>query len=107
MVLLLPINFAITMQTRKYQVYFNSIINLNLTYLKVKQMIIKDERTKMVNEVLNGIKIIKLYAWEIPMEETISKLRNRELSLIRKADLLRTFSDMLNTASPFLVTFLF
>lgn len=66
-------------------------------------MIIKDERTKMVNEVLNGIKVIKLYAWEPPMEKTISDLRDRELQLIRKADLLRTFSDMLNTASPFLV----
>lgn len=69
-------------------------------------MRVKDERTKMVNEVLNGIKVIKLYAWEPPMEQTITDLRNHELSLIRKAALLRTFSDMLNTASPFLVDFL-
>ncbi|CAD5219876.1 unnamed protein product [Bursaphelenchus okinawaensis] len=88
MFLLLPINFLITMQTRKYQ---------------VKQMHVKDERTKMVNEVLNGIKVIKLYAWEPPMESVINDLRTRELSLIRKAAFLRTFSDMLNTASPFLV----
>uniref|UniRef100_A0A915D418 Uncharacterized protein n=1 Tax=Ditylenchus dipsaci TaxID=166011 RepID=A0A915D418_9BILA len=88
MLLLLPINFAISMQTRKYQ---------------VKQMRVKDERTNMVNEVLNGIKVIKLYAWECPMEQVISQLRDKELSLIRKAAFLRTVSDMLNTASPFLV----
>ncbi|KAH7720742.1 ATP-binding cassettesub-family C (CFTR/MRP)member 1 [Aphelenchoides avenae] len=88
MLLLLPINFLITMQTRKYQ---------------VKQMRIKDERTKMVNEVLNGIKVIKLYAWEPPMEQVITKLRDKELALIRQAAFLRTVSDMLNCASPFLV----
>jgi ABC transporter transmembrane region len=67
-------------------------------------MKLKDERTKMVNEVLCGIKVIKLYAWEVPMERVITKLRDKELNLIRKAAFLRTLSDMLNCASPFLVS---
>jgi hypothetical protein len=66
-------------------------------------MKLKDERTKMVNEVLNGIKVIKLYAWEIPMEEVITRLRNKEIMFIKKAAFLRSLSDMINTASPFLV----
>jgi len=89
MLMLLPINFLITLRIRKYQ---------------VRQMKVKDERTKMVNEVLNGIKVIKLYAWELPMEGVITELRNKELALIRKAAFLRTTSDMLNVASPFLVS---
>lgn len=88
MVLLLPVNFLIAMQTRKYQLL---------------QMSIKDERIKCVNEVLSGIKVVKLYAYEKPMEKVINELRNKELSLIRQAGLLRNVSDMLNTASPFLV----
>ncbi|CAI5454874.1 unnamed protein product [Caenorhabditis angaria] len=88
MVLLFPINFIITMIIRKWQ---------------IKQMYYKDERTKMVNECLNGIKVIKLYAWEPPMERVIEDLREKELGLIRQAAFLRTFSDMLNCASPFLV----
>ncbi|KAF1761582.1 hypothetical protein GCK72_009838 [Caenorhabditis remanei] len=88
MVLLFPINFAITMVIRKWQ---------------IAQMYYKDERTKMVNEVLNGIKVIKLYAWEPPMEKVIEDLREKELGFIKKAAFLRTFSDMLNCASPFLV----
>ncbi|KAF1747020.1 hypothetical protein GCK72_023478 [Caenorhabditis remanei] len=88
MVLLFPINFVITMIIRKWQ---------------ISQMYYKDERTKMVNEVLNGIKVIKLYAWEPPMEKVIEDLREKELGLIKKAAFLRTFSDMLNCASPFLV----
>uniref|UniRef100_A0A1I7U0H1 ABC transmembrane type-1 domain-containing protein n=1 Tax=Caenorhabditis tropicalis TaxID=1561998 RepID=A0A1I7U0H1_9PELO len=88
MVLLFPINFVITMIIRKWQ---------------IEQMFYKDERTKMVNEVLNGIKVIKLYAWEPPMEQVIEELREKELGLIKRAAFLRTFSDMLNCASPFLV----
>ena len=37
------------------------------------------------------------------MEKVITDLREKELSLIKKAAFLRTFSDMLNSASPFLV----
>uniref|UniRef100_A0A914E7D4 Multidrug resistance-associated protein 1 n=1 Tax=Acrobeloides nanus TaxID=290746 RepID=A0A914E7D4_9BILA len=85
MLLLLPINFLFTMKIRKYQ------------------MGLKDERIKMVNEVLNGIKVIKLYAWEIPMEEVVTTLRDREIGYIKKGAFLRSLSDMLNSASPFLV----
>ncbi|CAD6187548.1 unnamed protein product [Caenorhabditis auriculariae] len=88
MILLFPINFVITMVIRNWQ---------------MEQMYYKDERTKMVNEVLNGIKVIKLYAWEPPMEQVINNLREKELGLIKRAACLRSFSDMLNCASPFLV----
>lgn len=66
-------------------------------------MTIKDERTSMISEILNGIKVIKLYAWEPPMEKVVTGLRDRELFCIEKGGLLRTVSDMLNSAAPFLV----
>ncbi len=66
-------------------------------------MRLKDERIKMVNEVLNGVKVIKLYAWEPSMERIISDIRDREIALIKRASLLRTIADMCNVASPFLV----
>lgn len=67
-------------------------------------MSIKDERIKCVNEVLSGMKVIKLYAYERPMEKMINDLRNKELALIKKAAFLNNISDMLNTASPFFVS---
>lgn len=68
-------------------------------------MAIKDERIKCVNEVLSGMKVIKLYAYEKPMEDMINELRSKELALIKKAAFLNNFSDMLNTSSPFFVSF--
>ncbi|VDD89289.1 unnamed protein product [Enterobius vermicularis] len=57
-------------------------------------------------QILNGMKVIKLYAWEPPMEKVIENLRKQELTLVRKAGLVRAMADAFNTASPFLVAFL-
>ena len=66
-------------------------------------MRLKDERAKMVNEVLNGIKVVKLYAWEKPMQNQIEEIRERELVLIKKGALVKNLIDAFNTSSPFLV----
>ncbi|CAJ0585805.1 unnamed protein product, partial [Mesorhabditis spiculigera] len=88
MLVFLPVNIFSSMFVRKWQ---------------VEQMRWKDERTKLVNEMLNGIKVIKLYAWEVPMEEHIDEIRQKELSLIKKAATVRNVLDSFNTASPFIV----
>ena len=36
--------------------------------LQKAQMRYKDERTRVINEILNNIKSLKLYAWEAPTE---------------------------------------
>ena len=49
--------------------------------LQKKVMKVKDERIKVENEVLGGMKIIKLYAWERPFGDKIDSVgwkRSRE-----------------------------
>ncbi|KAG1678456.1 Multidrug resistance-associated protein 1 [Nymphon striatum] len=46
---------------------------------------IKDERVKMISEVLSGMKVLKLYAWELPFEELIVKLRAKEVTTLKKS----------------------
>jgi ATP-binding cassette, subfamily C (CFTR/MRP), member 1 len=41
----------------------------------------KDARIKLVTEVLNGIKVLKLYAWEESFEKQILEIREREVCL--------------------------
>lgn len=43
-----------------------------------------DERMKLVNEMVGGIRIIKSYAWEIPFLKNLTESRNRELVFIKK-----------------------
>ncbi|XP_054155704.1 multidrug resistance-associated protein 1-like [Oppia nitens] len=44
-----------------------------------QELIYADNRLNITNEILNGIKIIKLYAWELPFMSIVSKLRDQEL----------------------------
>ena len=46
----------------------------------------KDKRIKIMNEILNGMKVLKLYAWEKPYMkkgETISILVGPKITLLR------------------------
>ncbi|KFD49571.1 LOW QUALITY PROTEIN: hypothetical protein M513_09514, partial [Trichuris suis] len=75
MVLMIPINFAIS--------------NLELK-CQVQQMALKDTRMKMMNEVLNGIKALKLHAWEPAFEKKLADIRKQELHMLRKAAIYRS-----------------
>jgi ABC-type bacteriocin/lantibiotic exporter with double-glycine peptidase domain len=63
LLLLLPYNFFVSRFMRAFN---------------VEQMRCKDERLKLTNELLMGIRVVKLYAWERPMVDKIAAIRQRE-----------------------------
>lgn len=71
---------------------------------QVEQMKYKDDRIKLMNEILNGIKVLKLYAWEVSFKEKILQIRQKELNVLRKTAYLSALSTMAWTSAPFLVT---
>ncbi|XP_055360301.1 ATP-binding cassette sub-family C member 3 isoform X4 [Betta splendens] len=88
MVMLIPFNAVIAMKTRAYQ---------------VEQMQYKDSRIKLMNEILNGIKVLKLYAWENSFKDKVLAIRQKELNVLRKTAYLGALSTMAWTSAPFLV----
>ena len=65
----------------------------------------KDERIKMITEVLNGIKVLKLYAWEESFEKQILEIREKELRQLQKAARLEAASAFNWFVSPYFVAF--
>jgi len=51
-----------------------------------------DSRVKILSEILQGIRVIKLYAWEIPMAERVQEVRIEELKCVKRALLLKSFN---------------
>jgi ABC-type multidrug transport system fused ATPase/permease subunit len=49
-----------------------------------QKMKIGDTRIKLTNEIMNGIRIIKFYAWEKPFTKKIIDYREQEISLLAK-----------------------
>jgi len=67
----------------------------------------KDDRIKLMNEILNGIKVLKLYAWEKSFKEKVLAIRQKELNVLRKTAYLGALSTMAWTSAPFLVSSVF
>jgi len=44
----------------------------------------KDKRVKLMNEILNGIKVLKLYAWENSFREQVMGYREKEVKYLNK-----------------------
>ncbi|KAI6237776.1 hypothetical protein M3Y95_00300500 [Aphelenchoides besseyi] len=69
-----------------------------------KQMGFKDERLKLVNDLLNGIRIIKLYAWEAPMQKITANIRKQEINEILKSKLIDGLLEASFNSSPMIAT---
>uniref|UniRef100_A0A914CYF4 ABC transmembrane type-1 domain-containing protein n=1 Tax=Acrobeloides nanus TaxID=290746 RepID=A0A914CYF4_9BILA len=71
--------------------------------LQTEQMKYKDERIKLMSDVLNGIKILKLYAWEASIQKQILNIRKKELKVLKKLAYLQSVMTLMWTCAPFLV----
>lgn len=82
----------------------NAYVASKFKVLQVKQMNLKDSRIKMMNEILNGIKVLKLYAWEPSFEKKVLDIRNKELNVLKKMSYLNSFTTFTWTVAPYLVS---
>ncbi|XP_019701146.1 multidrug resistance-associated protein 1 isoform X1 [Harpegnathos saltator] len=82
----------------------NALIANKVKTLQIRQMKSKDERVKLMNEVLNGIKVLKLYAWEPSFEQQILKIRAKEIQVLKEAAYLNAGTSFIWSCAPFLVS---
>ena len=45
------------------------------TYIRFKSARLTDKRVRIMNEIISGIRVIKMYAWENAFKKVISRLR--------------------------------
>eukprot|EP00042_Codosiga_hollandica_P057927 m.865823 g.865823 ORF g.865823 m.865823 type:complete len:1554 (-) comp59720_c0_seq9:185-4846(-) len=63
----------------------------------------KDVRIKLMTQILSGIRVIKLYAWEKSFMAAIQKVREAELALLSKSSFLKAQSTLFASCAPFFV----
>ncbi|XP_040212845.1 multidrug resistance-associated protein 1-like isoform X1 [Rana temporaria] len=83
---------------------FMTLFGVAIKKLQEEQMKQKDSRIKLISEVLQGIKVLKLYAWENAFIKKIESFRVLELKAVKKYALLLSGALALFVASPFWVS---
>ena len=90
MVLMIPINGVIARISKS---------------LQKKQMKNKDARTRLMTEILNNMKSIKLYAWGQAFMNKLNEIRNdRELRTLRKIGAVTAVANFTWSTTPFFVS---
>ncbi|KAF1745726.1 hypothetical protein GCK72_022173 [Caenorhabditis remanei] len=89
LILVIPVNGIIASQMRKCH---------------QEQMKYKDERIKMMSEILNGMKVLKLYSWEKSMEQMVLEIREKELKVLKKLSYLNAGIVFSWICAPFMVS---
>uniref|UniRef100_G1NNS2 ATP binding cassette subfamily C member 1 n=1 Tax=Meleagris gallopavo TaxID=9103 RepID=G1NNS2_MELGA len=82
----------------------NALIAAKVKTLQKSQMKYSDQRVKLLNEMLHGIKILKLYAWEPSYQRKVMDIREREVDVLKSSGYLKTYSMLTLTCIPFMVS---
>ncbi|KAF9191139.1 hypothetical protein BGZ51_007720 [Haplosporangium sp. Z 767] len=83
----------------------NARLSVFMKNLQQKQMKNKDTRIKLMNEILNGIRVIKLYAWEGTFLQKVLTVRNdHELATMKSIGYLSAVQSFTYACTPFMVS---
>ncbi|CAG88326.2 DEHA2E17622p [Debaryomyces hansenii CBS767] len=83
----------------------NGVIAKYQKKLQKRQMKNKDERSRLISEILNNIKSLKLYGWEHPYLGKLSHVRNeKELRNLKTMGVFGAVSVFTWNLAPFLVS---
>ncbi|KAG2416141.1 hypothetical protein HFD88_007333 [Aspergillus terreus] len=83
----------------------NGMIARMMKRLQLVQMKNKDSRSRLMTEILNNMKSIKLYAWNTAFMNKLSHIRNDlELNTLRKIGATQSIANFTWQSTPFLVS---
>ncbi|CAK4207507.1 unnamed protein product [Aphanomyces euteiches] len=61
---------------------------------------LQSERVKLTNEILQGVRVVKLYAWESFLEDQVAAIREQELILLKKFQYARVLNTVALSIAP-------
>ncbi|GJJ74849.1 ATP-binding cassette, subfamily C (CFTR/MRP), member 1 [Entomortierella parvispora] len=73
-------------------------------FFRAAKMKAMDSRLKLVNEVLAGMKIVKLYNWEDSFKEKVAVVRRDELKLLKKFGTVFAWVALVFLSTPLVIT---
>ncbi|XP_071321048.1 ATP-binding cassette sub-family C member 4-like isoform X2 [Trachinotus anak] len=84
------------------QTWFGKLFGI----FRSKTAVYTDNRIRIMNEVVSGIRIIKMYAWEKPFSALVTEVRRKEISQILNSSYLRGLNMASFFASSKIIVFI-
>ena len=81
-------------------IFGQSFVNKFFRRANLQRMGISDKRVKKINEIIQGIKIIKFNAWESIFQKSVVDMRRGETELIWKTMTLYNIAHSISTLIP-------
>ncbi|XP_033637557.1 multidrug resistance-associated protein 4-like [Asterias rubens] len=72
---------------------------------RAKTALLSDSRIRIMNEIISGIRVIKIYAWEKSFGSLVSEARRKEIRKIMHTSYLRAFTLGFFFMAPLLMVF--
>uniref|UniRef100_A0A8D3CIJ7 Multidrug resistance-associated protein 4 n=1 Tax=Scophthalmus maximus TaxID=52904 RepID=A0A8D3CIJ7_SCOMX len=85
---------------------FQMTYSFDIFFCRSKTAVLSDDRIRIMNEVVSGIRIIKMYAWEKPFSALVTEVRRKEISQILKSSFLRGLNMAAFFASSKVIVFI-
>ena len=73
--------------------------------LRAVETQLNDTRFKLISEYLQGIRVIKLYAWEAACRAAIADAREKHMTALRRFAMLRSINNVVIQMYPMVITF--
>ncbi|GAM24551.1 hypothetical protein SAMD00019534_077260 [Acytostelium subglobosum LB1] len=83
----------------------NALLSKRQSDHQLNAMNIGDERVGLIGEMLEGIRLLKLYAWELPFINRVMSVRERQIHAIKKRNVFWATSSLLTQVLAGVVLF--
>ena len=83
---------------------FNTFMGKKSQAVNREQLKSKDKRVRRIYELLNSLKIVKLYAWENLFDKRVQECRDTEIKFLKKNAILKAMINFVFGSAPILVT---
>ncbi|EDV20621.1 uncharacterized protein TRIADDRAFT_31533, partial [Trichoplax adhaerens] len=83
--------------------FLNAFVAFKSRQFQTRGLKYVDERVKFMSEIVSGIKILKLYAWEKPFMKYVEDIRTKELQQFMYSRLLHAFVAFTMAIIPYVI----